>query len=140
MGKNSNKKKAEFLGVPYGTACNRLRKQILFEMVQRAGEDVCYRCGRIIETVDEFSIEHMKSWLGVDASLFWDLNNIAFSHLSCNSGAKRIPHKIVPPEGKGWCKACKKFLPLDRFPKQTDRFKSKALKLCSSCQHKQNMS
>ena len=79
-----NSRKASQLGMPLGTATGRLRKIILFNLLQRLGEDVCFRCGTGIETEEALSIEHKVPWLDSDASLFWNLNNIAFAHLSCN--------------------------------------------------------
>ena len=91
----SSKQKAETLGMPHGTATSKLRKNILFSLLQKYKEDDCYRCGAIIETVDDLSIEHKEPWEGVSADLFWNLDNIAFSHVRCNrphrkgSGTKR---------------------------------------------------
>ena len=84
--KSHSKRKAEQLGMSHGAAAGRLRKQIMFRLLQEAGEDVCYRCSKQIETADEMSIEHIVPWLNSDnpKELFFDLNNIAFSHLSCN--------------------------------------------------------
>jgi len=84
---NNNQKKADQLGMPAGTAANRLRKQLLFKYVQLAGDDHCYACSEKIESVDDFTIEHKQKWLDVDPDLFWNLDNIAFSHKECN-----IPH------------------------------------------------
>jgi hypothetical protein len=80
----------EQLGVDYGTAQNQLRKNILFELVKGAGLDVCYRCDKVIETPRQLSIEHIDAWRNEpDAKeLFFDLKNITFSHLSCNSQAQ----------------------------------------------------
>ena len=85
----SNKKKSELLGQPYGTASNRLRKMILFDLITRFGLDDCYRCGSKIETIDDLSMEHKDSWqLATNPKeSFFDLDNIAFSHLDCNSGS-----------------------------------------------------
>lgn len=83
----SNAKKSEQLGMSFGTASNRLKKMILFALVKsRSGLDRCYRCGESIESVEELSIEHKEPWLDSDnpKELFFDLQNIAFSHLSCN--------------------------------------------------------
>lgn len=80
----SNSKKSQQLGMPIGTATGRLRKMIIFDLLKRCGENICYRCKREINNIDELSIEHKESWLDKDVTLFWDLNNIAFSHLSCN--------------------------------------------------------
>ena len=85
----NNKKKAEQLGMPYGTANSRLRKQILFRYVQKCKDDTCFHCGRKIEDIDNFSIEHKVPWLDNNIELFWDLDNIAFSHLKCNTSAAR---------------------------------------------------
>lgn len=86
MARNNNKK-AQQLGMPYGTACGRLRKQLMFCLLQRLGEAQCYRCGEPITDVASLSIEHKSAWLDSDdpLKLFFDLDNIAFSHLRCNS-------------------------------------------------------
>lgn len=90
---NGNLNKDKFLGMPHGTAQGRLRKLILFDLLKRHGENICYRCSKSIETVEDLSIEHKKAWLGIDVKLFWDLSNIAFSHLKCNVGSGRHPNK-----------------------------------------------
>lgn len=86
---NSNALKAERLGMPIGTASNRLKKKILLQLLRRLEEDFCYRCSERIQTVEQLSIEHKEPWLSAHepASSFFDLDNIAFSHLSCNCAA-----------------------------------------------------
>ena len=84
MKKNSNKIKAEQLGMPYGTACAKLRKQIMFDMARKLNMLICNRCNKSIETIEEFSIDHKIPWLYNDKKLFWDLDNIEFAHLKCN--------------------------------------------------------
>jgi len=110
----TNRNKNEFLGIAYGTACSKLRKMIMFDLLKQLNKDVCYKCGKQIENVDDFSIEHKNPWLYVDKDLFWDLNNITFSHLKCNrpnrpaGGDKRVGDKnpaakkyiITTPEGE----------------------------------------
>jgi len=91
MPSKSNHIKSEFLGMPVGTAQGRLRKNIMYTLVKRAGLDKCYVCEETIESVKDFSIEHKIPWLHNDRALFWDLDNIAFSHLSCNSSSARRP-------------------------------------------------
>lgn len=86
---NRSKKLAQELGMPFGTACNRLRKNVLFHLLKKSNENVCFKCGKIIETVDELSIEHKQPWEGRNVALFWDIENIAFSHMKCNR-----PHSI----------------------------------------------
>lgn len=88
-----NDKKRQQLGMAIGTASARLRKMILFDLVRRLGLDVCFRCGKLIEAVENLSIEHKQPWLDVSPDLFWDLSNIAFSHLVCNCAGGRRPHK-----------------------------------------------
>ncbi len=84
-----NRVKAEALGMSHGTAANRLRKMILFSLVCRLSLNTCYQCGGEILSVDDLSIEHKEPWLRADdpVQCFFDLDNIAFSHLSCNCGA-----------------------------------------------------
>src|SRR5216684_3128384 len=79
------------LGVPYGRAQKQLRKILLFDLLKRYKENVCARCGNSIRTLKELSVDHLKPWEGISAKLFWDLKNIAFSHLSCNIKCKRSP-------------------------------------------------
>ena len=84
----SNRRKDALLGEPHGTANGKLRKALLFKYVQIAGHDVCYRCARRIADVSEFSVEHKVAWQrAADArKAFFDLEDIAFSHLRCNVG------------------------------------------------------
>lgn len=90
MSENINKEKSKQLGMPTGTATNRLRKMILFHLLKKHNENFCFQCTKEIKTIEELSIEHKKPWLHEDVDLFWDMNNIAFSHLSCNCSAARI--------------------------------------------------
>lgn len=127
-------RKASELGMPFGTASNRLRKMILFRFSQMLGKDICFRCGRRIDKVDDLSIEHKRPWLGVDVALFWDLDNVAFSHLRCNRPdperhAVACGRKVGPP-GTRWCWMCKTFTsdfsPKWRSCKSCDRIRVKS--------------
>lgn len=125
----------EQLGLKMGTASRRLKKAILFSLIQRLGDDICFKCGLKITTIDEMSIEHKHPWLHVSAELFWDLNNIAFSHRKCNkpdryNGGRK---SIVCPEGTNWCYKCKNFLLIERFYKDNDRL-SGLSGSCKDCQ------
>ena len=88
-------RKDEQLGMPFGTASGKLRKKVLFHLLQKFELNVCVRCSETINNEDDLSMEHIEPWLDSDdpVKLFFDLNNIAFSHLSCNSGAKRSWNK-----------------------------------------------
>ena len=115
----TNKRRHEQLEMPFGTAQNRLRKMILFELLQKTGLNICFQCGKNIETIEELSIEHKIPWLDSDnpKELFFDLENIAFSHLSCNCKAAKHPTKGNIKHGcsfgydkKGCrCEECKKY-------------------------------
>jgi len=73
------------------TAATRLKKMLLFDMAKRLGIDDCYRCREKIESIDNLSVEHKIPWLDSEnpVGLFFDLKNIAFSHLRCNNLAGR---------------------------------------------------
>ena len=93
MSTASKDKKKEQLGMDCSTAANRLKKQIMFAYVKRCGDDECFRCGEKIESESELSVEHKIPWLDSDdpKGLFFDFDNIAFSHLICNTKASRPP-------------------------------------------------
>lgn len=83
---NSNRlPKEEILGMAWGTAAHRLRKEVMFSLVKKCGEDVCFRCGNKIETALDLSLDHMEDWENVDVALFWNVDNITFSHRKCNT-------------------------------------------------------
>ena len=65
MVKDNGAFKSAFLGMPHGTANARLRNMILFHLLQKHGENICFNCSEMIETVDELSIEHKQPWEGV---------------------------------------------------------------------------
>jgi hypothetical protein len=123
---SSNSRKSAFLGIPHGTACGRLRKLILYNLLRRHGENICFKCSQLIETADELSIEHKEPWEGVSVELFWDLENIAFSHLRCNRTHRRrggrADMKKVGPEGTAWCRNCKAFLSVFAFSRHSSRW------------------
>jgi len=89
--KISRIKKKEQLKIDPSTAAARLRKELLFKYVKKAGDNYCFQCGAEIENVDELSIEHKVPWLDSEdpIELFFNLGNIAFSHLECNVRAAR---------------------------------------------------
>lgn len=88
--------KQEQLGMNPSTAQARLLKDILFKF---AKETPCYHCKGML-TRETFSIEHKVPWLHSEnpKELFFDLNNISFSHLSCNIAAGRKPEKMSEEE------------------------------------------
>lgn len=114
---------AQQLGMSHGAAAGKLRKKILFSMLVRLKENVCFKCGKSIETDDELSIEHKQPWEGRSTDLFWDLQNISFSHCACNrphhswQEGKPSHKRIVSPEGTAWCRTCKVNHPVEQFAK-----------------------
>lgn len=120
----NNKKRAEQLGMPYGTASARLKKLLMFKFAQELGYDNCFNCGQRIETSEELSVEHIEPWEGRENGVekFWDLDNIAFSHRSCNRPHIYNPHhKKQAPDGQGWCSYGKHFAPIDDFYKNASK-------------------
>jgi hypothetical protein len=93
-------KLANQLGMNPSTASARLIKDILFEFLV-SPKYTCFRCGEKL-TRETFSVEHKIPWLNSEdpIELFFDLDNIAFSHLKCNSAAGRRSTKYSTPEEK----------------------------------------
>lgn len=92
-----------------GTASAILKKNLLFVFAQKLQLDYCFQCGAKIETVEEFSVEHKKSWLDSPdpVGLFFDLDNIAFSHLSCNVSASRRRKGVKHPSQESYRRGCR---------------------------------
>lgn len=129
-------------GVPVGTAKNRLRKLVMFNLLKRLAENICYRCGKPIESADELSIDHKNSWIENHES-FWDINNIAFSHFLCNSlaGDRRRPgdkikQRKIGSEGTVWCQGHQAFLPIENFYNRIDHWNGKD-PYCKDCKRRQ---
>ena len=89
--------------MPYGTASNRLRKLLLFSLAQKLELDICYRCSLKIYTVESFSIEHKNGWELAKNPIeaFFNLEDIAFSHLICN--IKASSNRGIFNKGKTHC-------------------------------------
>lgn len=125
----SNKRAVETLGISHGAAANRLRKMVLFRQLKKYGDNTCVRCGKEIEVIDELSIEHIKPWEGISAELFWDLDNVAFSHMKCNLAERNSRSKEIgekqrrpAPNGMAWCFRCKDFKPVSIFAVDSGRW------------------
>ena len=116
---------AQQLGMSHGEAAGKLRKKILFSLLVRLKENVCFKCGSAVETDDDLSIEHKQPWENRETSLFWDLENIAFSHTKCNVPHIRRggePKRIIGEQGLSWCTSCKRFHPESDFSKDAARW------------------
>lgn len=145
MSKATDKKSLQ-LGMPFGNARTILVRTLMFTMIQQLGKDVCYRCKQRIERAEEFSIDHKEPWQDVSTDLFWDINNIAFSHRGCNSRAARRDMKKVNdalaiknkqlyesgPENTSWCVGHQNYRPLEDFSKNKSRKRGLQM-YCNDC-------
>jgi len=111
----ASKEKKKQLGMDPGTASNRLKVHLMYELAKRLDMHWCYQCGAEIEFSKDISIEHKTPWLHSEdpKGLFFDLDNVVFSHKSCNYGAARgrsaKPCPSVTAYRKGCrCEGCKK--------------------------------
>lgn len=97
----SSKKKLQ-LGMNPSTATSRITKDLLFKFAIQLGY-TCFRCGKDLNRED-FSIDHKISWLDSEdpVGLFFDLNNIAFSHHGCNARYTKNFGKTKYPEYIGY--------------------------------------
>jgi len=134
-----NERIVGLLGMSHGAAASRLRKMVLFRQLTKYGDNVCVRCEKKIEDINELSIEHIKPWEGRSAELFWDLDNIAFSHMKCNMvhfhNHNNVSKRKVGPNGTSWCRKHKQFLPLSNFSKHKQTWNG-IRKDCRECQKK----
>ena len=81
------------------TAQARLLRDLLFNFAINSGHK-CFRCGERLDR-KTFSIEHIEDWLDSDDPIgkFFDVDNIAYSHLRCNVGASRTVSGQVRKHG-----------------------------------------
>jgi hypothetical protein len=72
------------------TASGRLVKDILYSLVVKTGQNSCYKCGKDMCRAT-FSVEHKTPWLDSEdpVGLFFELDNISFSHIACNVASAR---------------------------------------------------
>ena len=85
----SDKKKLQ-LGMNPSTASGRLVKDVLWRLIQQTNQCTCCKCGEPMSR-ETFSIEHIVPWLDSEdpVGLYFDLENISFSHLRCNVADSR---------------------------------------------------
>lgn len=96
---NTSIKKKSQLGMPFGTASNRLRKLVMFDLLKQLNKNFCYKCRKEIMSEKDLSIEHIINYLDSEntVGLFFDITNISFSHLKCNVGSARQTKSITHP-------------------------------------------
>lgn len=131
---NINKIKEEQLRMNPGTASYRLVKDVLFKFICDTGNNKCYHCGEEMSRED-YSIEHKTPWLHSEnpVDLFFDLDNISFSHMGCNRKAARKAEKPIIHGGvRGWKRGCRceKCLEAKAAEKRAYSQKKKATLVC----------
>ena len=145
------KRKAQLLGMPFGTANGRLKKMLLFKLAGALGWLGCYRCDQgTIKSIEDFSIEHKEAWLTANdpVKAFFDLDNIAFSHIKCNIKAGTVKahcskgHKYtddntrIRTTGTRMCRICNRYRLGVRS--RTDEFREKRKSYPSRKRHKRD--
>ena len=82
------------LGMNPSTAAGRLVKDVLWKLIQQTGQGTCCKCSEPMSR-ETFSVEHVTPWLDSEdpVGLYFDLENISFSHLRCNVGDARSARK-----------------------------------------------
>jgi len=100
--KNAYQRKADQLGMSAGKARNILNNSILFDLVKECGDNICYRCGKSIDKVEDLTVDHKEPYLYSENSvdLFFNLDNIAFSHKVCNCKTSRNNSGLKTEEEK----------------------------------------
>lgn len=134
--KEADERYSHFLGMSIGKATRMLERSIILKLAQKCGMDNCFSCKEKILTIEDLSIEHKKPWYKKSVELFFDLDNIAFSHRKCNRPYERMGKKIVKlveyPEGKAWCSSCQKFRDKEEFHVNKSRWNGLSSR-CKSC-------
>lgn len=153
MSKGIVEKKKKQLGMNPSTASGRLVKDILWSFIVDTEREKCFHCGEPM-TRETFSIEHKIPWLDSEdpIGLFFDLDNISFSHHSCNCAAAARQNMELKksdeyrefvskqfrkesPPGMNWCNICKRHLPVENFGKHRRRWNGLRNE-CKECRRK----
>jgi hypothetical protein len=131
------------LEMSFGKASYILKRMIMFALICELKKDVCYRCDKKIVSDCDLSVDHKNPWLHIDSKLFWNLDNIAFSHKLCNSANHRIASttgrrsklRKLGPEGMAWCSGHKDFIRIDKFTSNTSNW-NRVEHYCKECRRK----
>lgn len=122
----------EQLGMGVASATGKLRKLLLYEFARRLNLISCYRCHRTIESIDEFTVDHKKNWLHKSADLFWDIDNIAFSHFVCNTTHNRTAEMYKHRTNKK-CNECGEVKAIKSFGKHKQGSEIRIRSYCNQC-------
>ena len=123
------------LGMSPGKARHQLVQALLFDLAGRCGLLECFRCGSLVETADDLSIDHKQWWRGhpEGGDLYFDLSNVGFSHRRCNVADR--PTRRQSPEGMSWCNGCRQHIPMDQFHADPNRWNG-IMHRCRTCEVK----
>ncbi len=96
-----NGEKTQQLGMSFSKANYILYRTIMFALAKDLGRTICFRCGESIDSLDDFSVDHKMPWLYTEdpSGMFFDMDNIAFSHNGCNGKARRLSRKVNSKSG-----------------------------------------
>ena len=130
-----SKKKKMQLGMNPSTASGRLVKDILWSLITETNKNICYKCNEVM-CRKTFSVEHKEPWLdSLDPlKLYFDLDNIAFTHLRCNikDSRRRPPSKCGTPTQYNKygcrCEPCKKAKVIERAKNYTPEKKKSTIR------------
>src|SRR5208282_4490503 len=109
---------------------------------QQVGKDLCFRCGLKIRSAEDLVFDHKVPWMDNSAELFWDIENVGFSHPHRNLRAIRrigtTKHSLrkVGPVGTAWCCGHQGFLPAANFCKNKSHWNGLSF-YCKECDSKQ---
>lgn len=130
-----NERVAAVLGMPFSTANNRLKKMIFYSLLVKCQLIDCFVCLQPIASYLELSIEHKEPWENRSIDLFWDLENIGFSHRKCNTRHNTAGGngKVDMLKGLYRCYKCKYKKPIEEFYKNRNNWNglNSACKLCA---------
>lgn len=140
-----NAKKNAILGMSAGKARNILVKRVLLSLAEALGRDICFRCRQPIGDASLLSLDHVVDWLEVGPSAYFDVNNIAFSHLSCNCAAgngNRVRGKLArerrfDTDGGRRCDSCRRYRDIDHFGRES-RSPDGIARTCKHCKTLKN--
>lgn len=132
-----NGSKKEQLGMPFGTANYQLKRNLIFNYLNQLHKNECFVCKKQM-TLENYSIEHKIPWLDSKnpKELFFDLDNISFSHKKCNFKSARKTHEIVWEEGKAWCWSCTTMKLLEDFPPSKINHRTRSCRVCATIDRK----
>jgi len=127
----------EIIGMSHASASRQLYRMILLKYLKKLGLNICFRCKKPIEDVETLSLDHKVDWMNHENAhaLFWDINNIAFSHKKCN--VRGIGDVVKNrPNGMEWCYGCKQYLSIEKFSaNNSDKQRRSVHGYCKQCAH-----